>query len=826
MGTAAMLALVAGNASAKSPDDAPPATGATAAQASEDAPASAQAGDNEIVVTATRRQSTVQDAPINIAAIGGDQLETQGITNLREVTQSVPGIYIPDTGARNGAPIVFRGLNADPLGSGDGNNSGGGTVATYVGEIPLYIDLRLNDMQRVEFLAGPQGTLYGAGTLGGAVRYIPNRPKFDATTVDVRGGVYGYSHGSDISYDAGATINLPLSPTLAFRGSFDRLNDTGFIDQPYVVNEIGVSNPDPNFTDPASVSANTHRVKDVNTDKVWSGRAALRWQPVDALDVNLTYYFQQEDTNGRQASSQVVSDFPVPVGKYENLKRVTEPNRRINHLLALEVSADLGFAELTSATGRSWFKDFGHRDQTDLLIGLEYSYEAFPNFTAFTTEQDHEETFTQEVRLVSQTEGPFSWIIGGFYNKRDSDGYSKEFTPHYSEYLVNDVGFPGPTRPDNLEYYSVGNSSLKELAGYGELSYQITPNWQFTAGGRYYHYDLKTNQAVDIPLFDTVTGGRGPNDVVLDYVPGGQKDSGFLYKFNTSWHFTPDAMVYATVSEGYRIGNSNGVAPCPDPLPTNQIVCALPNEVAYNPDKTKNYEIGVKTQWLDRKLTFNAAVYHIDWSDPQVSSATQNGLQPITINGSGARSNGMELLLAARPTPQLSLRATYAYTDPQLTDVSPNLVPYITPPGFQSTLTYADGEPGDRLPGSPKHSGTFHADYSIPFSGGEQLVLGYSFYGQSNVFTTTGARGNSYTLPGFTRSDISARLTGSDRDWSLTLYVNNVFNQFSQTGVAGSPNYNQTVYDDQGGAHYVRTFYTYVLPPRQFGVRFTKSFGK
>jgi iron complex outermembrane recepter protein len=802
---------------------APDGTGQDAAPALGTSPTAD--GIQDIVVTATRRSSTVQSAPINISAVGSEQIEALRVQNLREIVQTVPGVYIPDSGSRNGADIVFRGLNATPLGSGDGNNTGGGTVATYVGEVPLYVDLRLNDIERVEFLAGPQGTLYGAGTLGGAIRYIPKRPQFDTVSGEVRGEVYGYRHSSSASYNVGGTINLPIAPTLAFRASLDRLDDKGFIDQPYVVNQIGVSNPDPDFTDPADVAANTHRERDVNTDRVWSGRAALRWQPVDTLDVNLTYYHQEERTDGRQASARV-SDFPVEYGRYENLKRVLEPNRRINKLLSLEVSADLGFATLTSATGRSWFDDFGHRDQTDLLIGLEYSYEAFPTFTAFTTEKNHTDTFSQEARLVSNGSGPFSWIAGVFYRKQEAYGYSKEFTPGFSAFNVNVLETGGVIRPDDLEYYSPYDGRQYELGGYGELSYKITPDWQVTLGGRYYRYTIRSRSATDLPLlYSSIIGDRGPTDIVLDYNRADQKDDGFLYKLNTSYQFAPDVLGYATVSQGFRLGNSNGLTPCTT-TGEQQNVCGQPFELAYKPDKTNNYEIGFKTQWFDRRLTVNVAGYYIEWKDPQVSGATVIGLSPITINGGGAESYGGELLVAARPTDRLSLRLTYAYTHPNLTALSPNLISYITgqPSGFQSTQTFADGEAGDRLPGSPHHSGSVYAEYAYPLSDDRTLNFAYTLVGQSNVFTSTGAKGGSYTLPGFTRSNVSLRLADKTGNWSITLYCDNLFDKFSQTGRSGTAAYNQTVTDIDGGTHYVRTFYTYVLPPRQIGLRLLKSF--
>jgi iron complex outermembrane recepter protein len=582
-------------------------------------------GDGDIVVTATRRSETVQSIPFNIAAVSDTQLEQQRVQDLGEISRTVPGVYIVDNGQREGNTIVFRGLNAAPLAAYDGDNTGGGTVSVYLGEIPLYIDFRANDMERVEFLIGPQGTLYGAGTLGGAIRYIPKRPQFDAVSGEVRADIYSYKHGHGVSTDTGMTINFPLSGNLAFRGSIDYLNDRGFIDSPYVVSRIGQVNPNA-----FGQAGNFRPARDVNWVDTVSARAALRWQPVEALDVNLTYYFQNQKTGGRQMSHWRLAEMPlldsdgdlvnlpISVGKYENLQRVLEPNTRRNQLVALEAVLDLGFAELTSATGYSHYKDSGQRDQSDLLITLEYSYEAFPNFTARTHDFQTEERYTQELRLVSKHDGPFNWILGGFYNHRKTDSVSNEFTPFLDVYYGTDY-------PENLEYVEVSNEKLTETAVFGEVSYEITPKWQVTAGGRYYHYNFKTRSAFDTPLFCVAFGcpdPRTPGDIVLDFEEGGQKDSGFLWKLNTSYQVAPDALVYATVSKGFRIGNSNGIAACPPDFnpnaPGSQTLCALPDEFQYGPDKTTNYEVGFKTQWLNRRLTFNGAFYYVDWADPQL----------------------------------------------------------------------------------------------------------------------------------------------------------------------------------------------------------------
>ena len=323
---ASLAALLGGVALAAAAQEAEPAdTGELRAQT--------------ITVTATRRAESVQDVPLNIAAVGASQIEEQGFDELADVLAYVPGINVVDRGGRQGNPIIVRGLNADGLGSGDGNNNGGGTVATYVGEIPLYVDLKLNDLERVEVLLGPQGTLYGAGTLGGAIRYIPKKPQFDGDTLDLRAEGYQYSEADDLSYNGGLTFNKAILPNLAIRGSLDYENDSGFIDYPYVVNEIGVSDPDPDFTDPADVSANTHRIADANSEKTTSGRLAARWEPTSWLDGTLTYYYQKAEIGGRQGSSWRSS---LPTGKYELAKRVEEPNEITNQLLASEITADLG----------------------------------------------------------------------------------------------------------------------------------------------------------------------------------------------------------------------------------------------------------------------------------------------------------------------------------------------------------------------------------------------------------------------------------------------------------------------------------------------------
>jgi len=315
-------------------------------------PAFSQEAENleEIIVTATRRAATVQDVPINIAAVDAQRIEEQGFAEISDVLAFVPGINVIDQGGRNGNEIIVRGINAEPLGQGGGNDIGS-TVATYIGDIPLPIDLNLNDLQRVEVLLGPQGTLYGAGTLSGAIRYIPNKPNTEEQLFQVRAEVFDIKEGSGLSSDIGLTFNQPLSDTLAIRGSVDQRDDRGFIDYPAVVREIGVSEPDSPLG-----SSNFDPAEDANAQDLTSGRLAVRWQPSDAFDATLTYYFQDEDNEGR-SNTGFRSAFPT--SRFASPSRVLEPNEEENRLLALEVVADLGFAELTSATGVATYEETG-----------------------------------------------------------------------------------------------------------------------------------------------------------------------------------------------------------------------------------------------------------------------------------------------------------------------------------------------------------------------------------------------------------------------------------------------------------------------------------
>ena len=310
-----------------------------------------------------------------------------------------------------------------------------------------------------------------------------------------------------------------------------------------------------------------------------------------------------------------------------------------------------------------------------------------------------------------------------------------------------------------------------------------------------------------------------------------QEDDGTLFKLNTSYSVSDDITLYATISEGFRVGGSNGGGPCPafDPN-ANQGSCNLapgqqfgpgPNdfaqfdERAFTPDETRNFELGAKTQWLDGRLTVNGALFFVDWQDPQVSSATVNASIPITVNAGGAESTGIELSTNWYVNDRLNLRSTFSYTESELTSDVPSLIRSISPPGFATS--FEDGESGDRLPGSPETQFSLFAKYDLPLANGNQLQFIGSYRWQDDVLSTAGGRGGSFTLDSFGVANGS--IVYDTEKYSFTFYVNNLFDEFAETGVQNSQLFNQTV----AGAS-VRSFQTSVLTPRVIGARFNYRF--
>lgn len=757
-----------------------------------------EAEDDVILVSATRRTTTLQDTPINIAAIGADELANARIDDIRDLGAFVPGITITDTGPRGAGTVVMRGLSADDSSAGGANQDN--AVGVYLGEVPLYADLKLIDLQRVEVLLGPQGTLYGLGTLAGAMRYLPNRPDATEISGEVYARGYDVAHSDGLGYQAYGVLNIPLvQDALAFRTATGYYYDPGFIDYPYILQQPGVSLPQPGGPDnpmgtPEQQAANFAPGEDLNFEKTITTRNQLGLVVPD-FEAYVTFGYQQTKTDGRQVTGAGV----VGEGRYEAPYRFREPTTRQSHLLALEMTGNV--ADIVDVSfNTSWTENEQRQsnDNTDLLIDLDYDYELFPAFNSFSPSTATQEQFTNEIRLVSTHGGPFNWVVGGFWNQQETSSDRQEIVPGYPAYA-------GIDRPDEVEYASYVRTDTDEKAIYGEGTLQITDQWQVTAGARYFKYRADVIGGTALPLFQDYP------QINFRSRAGNTSDDGVVWKFNTSYNVTPDLMVYGTYSKGYRIGGVNRVAPCALPLDTTvQNLCALPEELLFAPDEVKNAEIGLRASLFDNRFNFSLSAFHIEWDGIQLAGQTANGAIGITVNGGAAVSDGADFSFTAEPFDGFNIRGNYSYLDAHLTQDVPQLL------SVQGG-DLVDVLDGDRLPGSTKNSGALGATYEM-LVGDNALTFGWTATYTGGIYTRPGLRAGGERLPSYVmhRANISYEF---DR-YTIGVFANNIFDKYAITGVSNDLTRFGLVNDGVISRYYARA----IAQPRTVGVEARVNF--
>lgn len=637
----------------------------------------------EIVVTADKRAArSINDIAMSITAVSSQDLQSKGIAGMADYLSTLPGVSFVDVGYASNNVIV-RGLTTNPVGTGRPALSG-----MYFGETTLTglvglssdsnPDVKLVDIERIELLPGPQGTLYGDASMSGALRIIPAAPRTDAFEGKLSASYGTTEHTDEGNYDVQAVVNMPLlEDKLALRVVGYRFNEAGFIKN--------IAGNDPVQVGRAQTWGASAPVERVGGREYTGGRAALRWQATDNFSLTLGHLYQQFDQDGGSFNRLGVGD------RYWQSNYGGESSDSHFGLTSLDLTYDWSWASLLSST--AWVdgtsasaadQEFGPGATTPLFQLNDYRNTAL----------------TEEVRLSSRLPGKLQWLVGAFYQDRRLQGAGG---PGDSSIRLVWNGAPAVDPFGGAEILSYQQiDRTKQTALFGEVSYEVLPQLTATVGLRYYDYE-KENHTIATGLF---IGGVA-SDSFLE-----NQDSGSTGKLNVSYQASDDALLFATYSEGFRLGGPHSLLP--------RSTCDLDNDglvdgpdvpfpTQVGSDETRNVELGTKLTLLDRRLQLNASVFNVDWKGIPVDLPLQCGFL-ATLNAGDARSRGVEVSgeLMLR-----SFRASYtaSYTDAELTRDAPSV-----------------GSDGDRLPGSPRVNASLGLQYDFSLAGREAFVrtdIGY-----------------------------------------------------------------------------------------------------
>lgn len=707
---------------------------------------------DEIVITANYRgEQSLQSVGASIGVLGAADLVQRDVTEFMDISRNVPGLNVIDNGPGQ-KTIFIRGL----VGAGESTvglyydgmpTSGSGDSAANSGG--RQTDLYLFDAQRVEVLRGPQSTLYGSSALAGVVRVLSNQADVSHATQELVLDGAATTHGGD-SYAIKSVINMPIiDDKLAVRMTAYKVHDGGFIDNSYLhVNDInGVDQLGARF----------------NAKLITSERGTLTGQ-----------FFVQEMKAADQAIERpfgetVGTTFIPAAGSLTNDAHARQPRKDTTQMAGLNYVHNFDNFNLTVAQSHFYRENTDDQDLAGLpqFFAFLQSINAFPPVPVIPNGvfQSIQSTRmnTSEARVATTSSGPLNGVFGLLYQDRK--------IRIDNSFLQTDAA-TGLIDPDIGSWYErVADSDLEQKAAYGEATYQITPKFAATAGARIFQND-RTDYANGVVGFMRL-GGASPRTTLK------ARESKAIYKGELNYKVDETLLVYASATEGYRAGGT-----------VSQVVPQLPP--AYGPDYTWNYEAGVKSEWLNRRLLLNVAAYHIDWYDMQYSGDFYNGAFSGVLNCSGkcAHSNGVELEATAKPMPGLDLNLSTSFLKAEL----------------NQELKAANGDPtsGTQLTNTPKFTLAGSANYNWSVGGnllanvhadlqhvGEVANMSYR--------VTKNIPGPAYTL-------FNASLSVGDERWDVKLYGRNLGNKNAMTTVT-----NDTV----------TPAWVYVNRPRTIGLEVT-----
>ena len=577
---------------------------------------------DEIIVTAQKRTEALIDVPQSVTVVESGTLERQQASNFQDYLKLVPGLQLNQDTPGNGR-LVMRGVNTGGVAS---------TVAVYVDETPfgsssglvngavLAGDFDTFDMQRIEVLRGPQGTLYGASSLGGVLKFATNLPQMEHFESKVRVSTETVE-GGDVGYSGVGMVNIPLSKSFAIRGTGYYREQGGFVDS------IGTAGSDVE--------------KNLNEAETYGGRLSALYTPSETFSLRLTAILQ--DINSK-ASNSIESNPDTLEALYSTLSHsqfVPEFTDVDYRLYNATMDFDLGFATLTSATSYSKFDSPFRVDYTTLYSPL---LEGFFGPNEFLNEQTTAyDKATQELRLASPSNDTFEWLVGAYYTKEKGDLFQHfvavvpgSLTPIAGQPVLGDLTL---------------HSEYKEIAGFASGTIHFGQRFDLTLGGRYSENDQNATQNA----LGLLAGGE------VSYPRATSSENVFTYSIAPKFKFSEHASLYARAATGFRPGGPNVLPPgAPPEVP-----------LTYDSDELTSYELGLKVESSERTYSLDVAAFHIDWTDIQLFAQVNNF--GVNINGGDATSDGLEFTAMAHLGDGFSVSVNGAYTDATLDEDTPPL---------------------------------------------------------------------------------------------------------------------------------------------------------
>jgi outer membrane receptor protein involved in Fe transport len=726
---------------------------------------------DEVVVTAQKRTSTVQDTPISIVAVTGADLQARGITSFANLAQATPGVSLKSEGPSQ-TEIEMRGMTSS------GGNSA--TVGFYLDDVPLsgpasaqnghvVIDPALYDLSRIEVLRGPQGTLFGAGSMGGTVRLITNQPdlkEFHASAQSILSG----TDGGGFNHNDNFMVNFPLiSDTLALRVVGTENYTSGWI------NRI-VANPFPRVDATGAIRGDVQNApvtadyKGSNAYHLYSTRATLLWKPSDNLTITPSIFYETSRQSGVSAYDSVPG---IPNAHYQPFDiaepltdEITVSNLNVNYTLeSFDITSVSAYWTRRSTQTQDASEEFNNPN-TAATYASNYGlpppgyYGPTGTGEAYGYENDPSKQFSEELRFTSKDSGSLTWVGGLYYSHFYSLWTFNGTTPTYGTYM--DLGTFAPATTPNW-FDANSPTTLKQYAIFGNATYAFTSELKADVGLRVNKYDYK---------FSSCISGWGSGFGAAEPSCSGlitQNSTSVDPKFSLSYDFNRDLMVYATVSNGFRPGGGDAVYPTTGAVWGPAFAAYhYPSgkwPTSYQPDKVWSYEVGEKARFFDHRLTVNASVYYEDWQNIQLEAYPN--VWALNINGKHASIYGTEFDVVAALGAGFSLEVTAGYLQETLDPgpfwqiVPKNKLPEVAPVTADVILSYLK-------PLTDKYSFTGRAETSYTGSRYSlEFPLGFSTNGEYQQ------------LPGYSLTNFRAGIQSGD-GWSASLFVNNAFNKHAQ----------------------------------------------